>query len=48
MSTTRYFEIIEKLNEAISFLAKIDSVTCDLKEDLEEKILSESSSIIQE
>ena len=36
MSTVKYFKNLEKLNQAIIFLANIDSVTCDINE-LEKK-----------
>lgn len=45
MSTVKYFKNLEKLNQAIIFLANIDSVTCDINELEKKETLKESSSI---
>ena len=44
MTSHKYFRHLEKLNQAIIFLAKIDSVTCDIEEQEKSESCNESSS----
>ena len=43
MSTHKYFKNLEKLNQAIIFLANIDNVTCNIEEG-DKDSMKESSS----
>ena len=43
MTTHKYFKYLEKLNQAIIFLANIDNVTCDIEEH-DKNSMKESSS----